>query len=179
MSKRDIFWLLVKQLIVAAVVVTFIRGFILIPIQVTGSSMRNLLKPGDTVVMEKISSVRRFDIVVFTREDGSTLVKRVIGLPGEKISVVDDELYINDKKVAETFLADEKAQDKSKLPFTSNFELQDLTDAEVLGKDEYFVMGDNRRASKDSRAFGPIKQAEILGKARLVYWPLKDIKWLG
>ena len=179
MTKRDIFWLIVNPILVVCVLVTFIRGFFLIPIQVTGSSMRNLLKPGDTVIMEKFSKINRFDVIVFTRADGSTLVKRVVGMPGEKVTVKGDKLYIDDKKVTEAFLADEKAADKSMLPFTSNFTLQELTNKDVLGKDEYFVMGDNRRASKDSRAFGPIKRSEILGKARFVYWPLTDLKWLG
>lgn len=176
--KREKFWFLVKQLFVVAVLVTLLRGFILIPIPVAGNSMNPVLQAGDTLIMEKISKIRRFDLIVFTRPDGTTLVKRVIGLPGEKVAVKDDQLYINDEVVAENFLADTKETDDSHIPLTSSFTLADLTGSETLGATNYFVMGDNRRLSKDSRAFGPIDASEILGKARMVYAPITHLKWL-
>lgn len=176
---KDKFWLFVKQVILAIVLVVFLRGFLLIPIQVNGNSMKNLLHQGDSLVMDKFSKIKRFDVVVFTSSDGSTLVKRVIGLPGEKIEVKQDELWINGKKVAEPFLEAEKKKDQSEIPFTANFSLTDLTGKETLGPDMYFVMGDNRRMSKDSRAFGPISKEEIIGKARFVFYPLQHVKWLS
>lgn len=176
---KDRFWLLFKQLLVAVALVVLLRGFLLIPIQVSGNSMKNLLHQGDTLVMEKFSKIKRFDVVVFTRSDGSTLVKRVIGLPGEKVEVKNDELWINDQQVSEDFLKDEKKNDQSEIPYTANFSLMDLTGEETLEPDTYFVMGDNRRMSKDSRAFGPITKGEIIGKARFVFYPFRHIKWLG
>lgn len=176
---KDRFWFLFKQVLVVLALVFFLRGFILIPIQVSGNSMKNLLHQGDTVVMEKISKIKRFDVIVFTRPDGSTLVKRVIGLPGDKVAVKEDQLYINNKVVSEPFLAKEKEKDDSLLPYTADFSLVDLTGEEKLGEDMYFVMGDNRRMSKDSRSFGPISASEIMGKARFVYYPLKNFKWIS
>ncbi|WP_071131453.1 signal peptidase I [Enterococcus timonensis] len=175
---RDRFWLLFKQLLVAAAIVLFLRGFVLIPVQVTGNSMKNLLHQDDTVIMEKISKIQRFDIVVFTQADGSTLVKRVIGLPGETVAVKNDALYINDEKITEPFLSGLKKKDQALIQFTADFSLSDLTGQEELGSTQYFVMGDNRRMSKDSRDFGPIDQTTIIGKARLVYYPLKHFNWL-
>lgn len=72
--------------------------FLLIPMPVQGSSMEDTVSQGDMVLVERLSSVKRFDVVVFNLPDGSTYVKRVIGLPGESVSYKDDQLYINDKK---------------------------------------------------------------------------------
>lgn len=175
---KDQFWLLVKQFVLALFIVLVLRGFLLIPLQVRGNSMKETLHQNDTLVMEKISRIKRFNIVVFTQADGSSLIKRVIGLPGEKIAVKNDRLYINDRYVHESFLKEDKKEDTSDIPFTSDFSLKELTGQVRLKKDEYFVMGDNRRLSKDSRTFGPIQAQEIIGKARFVFYPLKCIQWL-
>ena len=88
--------------------------------------------------------------------DGSTYIKRVIGLPGESIRYENDQLYVNDQPVDENFLVKNRKNDHENVSYTNDFDLQSLLGVEKLGKDSYFVIGDNRRASKDSRSFGAI-----------------------
>ena len=132
--------------------------------------MENILKQGDMVVMEKFSTIKRFDVVVFQLADGTIYIKRVIGLPGETISYENDQLRVNGKIVK---------TDHESLPYTTDFNLDELINQKKLPENSYFVLGDNRRVSKDSRSFGTISQEDILGKARFVYYPLHEIKWIG
>lgn len=175
---KDHFWLLVKEFLIILVLVVVIRGFFLIPVGVSGNSMKDTLNPGDFVLMERFSKIKRFDVVVLNDEKGNHLIKRVVGLPGETLKVEDDTLWINGEKKEEKFLNNQKKKDKSNISYTADFSLKDLTGEKVLGKNEYFVMGDNRRISKDSRNFGPVKDTEIVGKARIVYFPIKRIRWI-
>lgn len=170
--KKEYFWLSLKYLLIALFLGIIIRGFILIPVPVTGNSMDPTLHQGDMVVMEKFTSIQRFDVIVFQQSDGTIYIKRVIGLPGDEVSYQDDQLYINDQKVDEAFLTQKKRRDK--LPYTTDFTLQELLNTNQLPDNEYFVLGDNRRISKDSRSFGTVKSSDILGKARLVYYPIQD-----
>lgn len=140
--------------------------------------MENVLKQGDMVVMEKFSEIRRFDVVVFQLSDGTIYIKRVIGLPGETISYEKDQLKINGQPVEEPYLSKNIRSDHENAPYTTDFTLEKLTGYTELPEDSYFVLGDNRRVSKDSRSFGTISRDEILGKARFVYYPLNEIKWI-
>ncbi|GMA54728.1 hypothetical protein GCM10025857_60850 [Alicyclobacillus contaminans] len=97
------FWLIIKYSFVTGVLALLLRGFLLIPIPVQGSSMEDTMAQGDMAIMERLSSVKRFDVVVFNLPDGSTYVKRVIGLPGESVSYENDQLYIDGKKMEEPF----------------------------------------------------------------------------
>ena len=123
-----------------------------------GESMDSTLKDGDIMLLNEIEyrlgEIERFDIVVIRRGD-EYLIKRVIALPGEKVKYLDNKLYINGKYVKENF----------KHKKTNDFPTYQL------GKDEYFVMGDNRTNSKDSRMIGSISRDEILGKASLTIFP--------
>lgn len=148
--------------------------------KVSGPSMNNTLSNHDQVLVSKISyelhDPERFDIVVFYpfkyreeyKEQKEKLkehyVKRVIGLPGETIQIIGSDIYINDKKLEEHYGKD---------PITS----AGIASEKIkLGKDEYFVMGDNREVSYDSRYadIGPIHKKAIDGKAVLRIWPLKS-----
>lgn len=175
-KRIDMFWLVVKNVILATVLAFIIRGFILIPVQVEGNSMENTLNQNDMILMEKFTEINRFDVIVFQLPDGTIYVKRVIGLPGEEIVYENDQLYVDGKAIEEPFLIKNLRKDDGTTPYTTNFTLEELVGATNLAEDDYFVLGDNRRLSKDSRSFGSVKSQEIIGKARAVYYPLNRMK---
>ena len=127
-------------------------------------SMQPNLHEGEYVIVDKVSYrlgiPQRGDIVVFSIE-GETrdLIKRVIGLPGETIEMSNGIVTIDGQLLDEPYVASPSG---GVLP------------ARQLGADEYFVMGDNRGNSKDSRVFGPIRSAAIVGRAWIIYWPVAD-----
>lgn len=167
------FWLAVKYTLAGLSIALIVRGFFLIPVPVEGISMQNTLTQGDFVLMEKFSDIERFDVIVFQMADGTTYIKRVIGMPGDTVSYRNDQLYINEQVVEENFLEENLAHDEERIPYTNDFEFEELMGVKKLGKGSYFVLGDNRRMSKDSRSFGAISEENIIGKARIVYYPLK------
>jgi len=169
-------WLGVKYLLISLFIGVVIRGFLLIPVPVTGNSMDQTLAQGDMVLMEKFSKVKRFDVIVFQQADGTIYIKRVIGLPGDEIRYEKDQLYINGEKINESFLTNNRSHDHQVSPYTTDFQLDELIGEKQLPKNEYFVLGDNRRISKDSRSFGTVQSKDILGKAQAVYYPLTHIK---
>lgn len=146
--------------IVIVVVVVLIRTFIITPVRVDGDSMKNTLKNGDILLLYKLSSIDRFDIIVLDEEkDNEKIIKRVIGLPGETVAIKKGKIYINDKVIDDEYAYGE----------TSDY------DKVTLGDDEYFILGDNRLISKDSRYFGPIKEKEIKGKIVFRLFPFTKI----
>lgn len=171
-------WLIIKYTFVGVAVALVFRGFILIPVPVEGNSMQNTLTQGDYILMEKFSDVKRFDVVVFQMADGTTYIKRVIGLPGDTVSYRNEQLFVNGERVEEDFLKESLAQDEERIPYTNDFEFEELMGVKKLGQGSYFVLGDNRRMSKDSRSFGAISEENILGKAQIVYYPVKRIHFV-
>lgn len=157
------------------IVVVLIRTFLITPIKVNGTSMVNTLNDGDTMILNKINykfnDIKRFNIVVIKTSE-SYLIKRVIGLPNEKIKyeIKDNTgiLYINGKKIEETFIDDET---KSKTCFNDS-EL--CKDGITIPNNYYFVMGDNRGDSIDSRIIGVVNKKDITGTTKLVLFPIKD-----
>lgn len=146
--------------IVIVVVVVLIRTFIITPVRVDGDSMKNTLKNGDILLLYKLSSIDRFDIIVLDEEkDNEKIIKRVIGLPGETVAIKKEKIYINDKVIDDEYAYGE----------TSDYNKVTLKD------DEYFILGDNRLISKDSRYFGPIKDNEIKGKIVFRLFPFTKI----
>ena len=146
--------------IVIVVVVVLIRTFIITPVRVDGDSMKNTLKNGDILLLYKLSSINRFDIIVLDEEkDNEKIIKRVIGMPGESVAIKKGKIYINDKVIDDEYAYGE----------TSDF------DKVTLADDEYFILGDNRLISKDSRYFGPIKDNEIKGKIVFRLFPFTKI----
>lgn len=136
---------------------------------VVGSSMETTLHEGQICAVKKakyVSSFSRGDIIVFNRDTGSTdeyeVIKRIIGLPGDKIKLEDNKVYINDNIYEESYLTDENHLNITNKGTYSNFNY-------VLGDDEYYVMGDNRKNSYDSRYYGPINKSDIVGRLTLVY----------
>lgn len=146
--------------IVIVVVVILIRTFIITPVRVDGDSMKNTLKNGDILLLYKLSSIDRFDIIVLDEEkDNEKIIKRVIGLPGETVAIKNGKIYINDKVIDDEYAYGE----------TTDYNKVTLKD------DEYFILGDNRLISKDSRYFGPIKDNEIKGKIVFRLFPFTKI----
>ena len=136
------------------------------PTYVNGSSMYPLLKDGEigitNIIGIYIDDVERFDVVsVYDQHENKNLIKRVIGLPNETLEYKNGILYINGKKVKEDFLDKtyvKKQTNNGKIPYTTDYGPITLKD------DEYFLCGDNRRISKDSRESGPFEKEQIIGK---------------
>lgn len=149
-----------KSYIIIIIVVVLIRTFIITPALVNGDSMYDTLEDKDLVIVNKVSllvsNIKRFDIVVINnKKDKDKIIKRVIALPNEKIEYKNNVLYIDDEKQNLYGLKFENTED-----FV--YETKD---------NEYFVLGDNRDLSKDSRYLGAFKKEEIIGKVQLRIYP--------
>ena len=146
----------ISPYVLIVVVIVVIRIFIATPVKVDGDSMYNTLNDNDIVLLSKLSSIDRFDIIVLKENDNNaTIIKRVIGMRGDKVKIRNNKIYINNKIIEDEYAYGE----------TSDY------DEITLGDDEYFVLGDNRLISKDSRYFGAIKKSDIKGKAVFRLFP--------
>lgn len=179
----------IKVFVVSAIVILLFVNFVAHPVRVDGRSMYPTLKDGEfgftNVGGVLLNGVERGDIVVVTMEEEGQKthwVKRVIGLPGDTVSCVNDVVYINGKVLDETKYIDpdyrQSLVDKfgyfNKVPNADNTNVEDFEEVK-LKDDEYYVMGDNRPYSKDSRYVGPVKKSQIFAKNMLVLLPISDI----
>ena len=155
--------------------VLLIHHFVGQQVEVSGSSMETTLHDTDHLILEKLSyqfgDPKRFDIIVFrpySDEKNVYYIKRIIGLPGEKVQIIGSDIYINGELLEEDYGC-EKIIDGG----IANESIE-------LGEDEYFVLGDNRNNSKDSRdpSIGPIHKSSIMGRAWVRIWPLNDFRVL-
>lgn len=143
--------------LIIIITVILLRTYIITPVQVDGLSMYPTLSDNEILLLKKYDKTyERFDIVVLNYNN-EKLIKRVIGLPGEHIKYKNNNLYINGKKIKEDF---ERNSD------TEDFELD-----KIIPKDCYFVMGDNRGNSTDSRVIGVINKKYIKGKIAIALFP--------
>lgn len=165
-------WL--KAILIAAIAVTMIKNFIFLSVSIDGSSMFPTFQQNDEIIVETVHQINRFDVIVFRDASNRTFVKRVIGLPGESIRYEDDQLYVDNKSIKEPFLENDYVE-KAGGVWTSNFTLESLTGEVVIPDGHYFVLGDNRRLSHDSRYYGPIPAEMIVGEAVMVYYPFERI----
>lgn len=141
--------------------------------EVHGRSMEPTFVEGQRLIISRINYMvgnpQRGDVLVFNSpqsdSDDPSLIKRVVGLPGELVEIRDQEVYINGERLDEPYI---------KEPCTRQCRDRQWQ----LENDEYFVMGDNRNVSNDSRAFGPIKHSAIIGEALFRYWPLNAIGFI-
>lgn len=159
----------------AVLIVIIVRTFIVGNYIVDGPSMMPTLHNGDRLIVDKINyrfgQPKRFDVVIFHATRTDDYVKRVIGLPGDKITYSNDQLYVNGKPVNEPFLNPYKKQLLGG-QLTWDFTLKGLTGKMSVPKGELWVMGDNRQNSADSRVFGFVSESRLVGKVDLRYWPL-------
>ena len=170
---KDILWFISVLVILLAV-----RIYVAAPIKVQGESMMPTLVDGEKAITYKLGDIKRFDVVPLVAPDDPSLnyVKRVIGLPGDTVAYENDQLYINGEPIPEPYLDEYKADWKNSgqtEPLTNNFTLAEITNYERVPENTYFVLGDNRRVSKDSRfqEVGFIPKENIIGKAKVTIWP--------
>lgn len=159
-------------MLISLVIIVGLRMFVVQHVKVSGTSMDPTLKDEQHLLIEKISyrfgEIKRFDIVVFEpyKEQKDTLyVKRIIGLPGETVYINDNSIYINGEKIIENYGG------------TTETEEKDRTDPVTLGYDEYYVLGDNRIISLDSRSseVGNVNKDAIIGKVWVSIYPFDKI----
>lgn len=179
-KEKNELWEWTKALLIAFAIAAFIRYFLFTPIVVDGDSMMPTLENGDRMIVNKFSykigEPERFDIVVFHAPEQKDYIKRVIGLPGDFVEYKDDQLYINGEAIDEPYLDAYKAQ-ISEGNLTGDFSLNDIDPSlDVIPEGYVFVMGDNRRFSKDSRHIGIVDQKEIIGNTSIIFWPLNEIE---
>lgn len=162
--------------LISVVVCLILVNYLFMPVRVDGTSMYPQLKNNQigfaSIIGKNTKGIERFDIVViYVEQKNENLVKRVIGLPGEKISFVGDTLYVNDVAVAQDFLDQQYVDEQTAISytglFTNDFEVQ-------LNEDEYFCLGDNRLVSLDSRYYGPFSLEQIKAKSIFVIYPFED-----
>ena len=150
--------------VIIIIVIVLIRSFIVTLVRVDGNSMVDTLHNGEILVLNKLDKdYKRFDIVVI-KHNNERLVKRVIGLPGEQVRYKNNTLYINGKKVEEKFIKET----------TENFNITELG-YNKIPKGYYFVVGDNRDNSLDSRYIGLIKKEQIKGTTNIRLFPFNKI----
>ena len=157
-------------LYVAGVVLLSIvlNKFVIQKVEVDGPSMNTTLKTGQQLMVQKVSyhftDPKRGDIVVFQPpgyEDDTLYIKRVIGVPGDRVQIIDGYIYLNGEKYDDP-------------QWTEEILDPGIAEEEVtVGEGEYFVVGDNRNDSTDSREFGAVEKSRIMGEAVLRIWPLK------
>jgi signal peptidase I len=156
-------WL--RDLVVSVVVSAFIIIFLYQPVRVEGTSMLPRLEDQDRLFINKLAyrvgNIQRGDVVVFLypHDHEKSYIKRVIALPGDTLRIDHGQVYVNGKQIAEPYVPARFEDDRSQ-------------PAMAVPSHEYFVMGDHRSISSDSRDFGPVDRDLIYGKAAFVYWPM-------
>ncbi len=177
-------WAVILMIVLIGTVV--LRAYVVQSFYIPSASMVPTLEVGDRIIVDKLSyhlhAIHRGDIVVFTRpplepQNYADLVKRVIGLPGETISSQGGRVYIDGHLLAEPWLPP-GPQSYTGALFNDPHPQFNLPGPVTIPPGHYFVMGDNRTDSEDSRWFGPIPASSIVGRAVAVVWPLSRAKGL-
>ena len=180
MKKRPIIKELIeyaKIIFISYILVKILTTFIIHPVQVVGPSMYPTLKDGQlgvtNIAAMYFTDIERYDVVVAKLQD-ELIVKRVIGMPNDTIRCTSGIIYINNIAIDEYYLDDEYVLHQSQLEMDKQF-TKDF-DEFTLGDDEYFLLGDNRLHSSDSRVFGTFKKEDILSKSVYVWYPFNEMK---
>ena len=155
----------IRDVLVSIGVSAFIIVFLYQPVRVEGTSMLPVLEDQDRLFINKmafrVGEVQRGDVVVFEypRDHTKSYIKRVIGLPGDRVKIDHGRVIVNGRALSEPYVPARFTDDRSQPEM-------------VIPQDEFFVMGDHRSISSDSREFGPVDRQLIYGKAAFVYWPV-------
>ena len=163
------YWL--RDLILAVLLAFIVIVFLYQPVQVEGTSMMPRLENHERIFINKFLyrfyPIKRGDVVVFRYplDPSKSYIKRVIGLPGDEVSIRDGHVLVNGMPVSEPYLPASYLDDQSCPPVR-------------VEPDHYFVLGDHRSSSSDSRVWGTVDREYIYGKAVLVYWPLSQLGWV-
>ena len=170
-KKENLLKEVLKFSLIAILIVAPIRIFIAQPFIVSGSSMEPTFQTKQYLIVDQISyrfeKPKRGEVVIFKYPNNLStfFIKRIVGLPGETVKMIDGEVFIKNNASSEGFIIKESyIKEKTDDLFTA-----------VLGDNEYFVMGDNRMHSSDSRVWGPLDEKFIVGKAFLRLFPLNKI----
>jgi signal peptidase I len=162
-------WLaLLRDVVVAVVVSAFVIIFVYQPVRVEGTSMLPVLHDEDRLFIDKVSirvgDIHHGDVVVFQypRDRTQSYIKRVIGLPGDRVRIDHGHVYVNGKRLEESYVPARYADERS---------YPELT----VPPHQYYVMGDHRSVASDSREFGTVDRRLIYGKATFVYWPVDQV----
>lgn len=159
-------WLI--MLMIAFVLALLLRMYVLAPVKVDGSSMLPTYHNGERLFIEKLSKPKRFDVIVFNEPSAfgknGHFIKRVIGLPGDALRFENGVLYVNDKMYKEPYLKKGTKTTISPDRLETTFSLQQVTGESKVPPHKYFVLGDNRNGSSDSRVFSFIDATDINGK---------------
>jgi len=156
-------WL--RDLTLSVVIAIIVILFLYQPVKVEGTSMMPSLVNQERIFINKFvyrfADIARGDTVVFQfpQDTSKSYIKRVIGMPGDTVTVEEGKVYVNGKLLDEPYVPDENRDSHSYPPVT-------------VGSDSYYVLGDHRNSSNDSRNWGTVKRSYIYGKAVFVYWPL-------
>ena len=158
----------IRDLLFSAAASVLIITFLYQPVRVEGTSKLPRLVDQDRLFINKFvyhfEAIEPGDVVVFhyPRDPEKSYIKRIIAVPGDRLRIDRGLVFVNGKPLSEPYIPEEYRDVRS-------------LDAMVIPKDEYFVMGDHRSISSDSREFGPVKRDLIYGKAAFVYWPTQDV----
>ncbi|HWG17538.1 MAG TPA: signal peptidase I [Acidobacteriaceae bacterium] len=167
-GRLGIFRSWVRDLVIAVAVSAFIILFLYQPVRVEGTSMLPQLEDQDRLFIDKIAyrvgEIHEGDVVVFEypRDRSKSYIKRVIALPGDRLRIDHGRVYVNDRRLPEPYVP---------LRFEDDRSVAEMT----LPAHEYWMMGDHRSISSDSRDFGPVDRSLIYGKAVFVYWPMEQV----
>ena len=157
-----------RDLVVSVVISGFIIIFLYQPVRVEGTSMLPMLEDQDRLFINKIAyrvgEIHQGDVVVFQypRDHAKSYIKRVIALPGDDLRIEHGRVYVNNTRLKESYVPNRFTDDRTEPEI-------------VLPPNEYYVMGDHRSISSDSRDFGPVDRNLIYGKAVFVYWPMEQV----
>lgn len=167
----------VAVIVGAVLVALIVKTFVVQAFQIPSPSMEDTLTAGDRVLVNKMGydadKVSRGDVLVFSRppglaagpDDPKDLIKRVVGLPGDELQTKNGSVYVNGRKLEEPYVAAGSSSTGIDTPV-------------VVPEGHFYMMGDNRQDSADSRVFGPIDAESVTGRAFMVMWPIGRIAWL-